>query len=108
MGDQCFKPFEAVCRPDPRAQTIGVIVIPTSAGAFKNDGVLIVDCKPYVKNLVARRANEKPHHGTISFLEHTMEAVLVTALGTDFKFLTSVHLMYLVIHLTNLQFLIIG
>ena len=63
----------------------------------------IVDCKPYVKNLVARRANEKPLHVTIFFLEHTMEAVLVTALGTDFKFLTRVHLMYLVIHLTNLQ-----
>jgi hypothetical protein len=68
---------------------------------------LTVDCKPYVKNLVARRANEKPPHGTISFLEHTMEAVLVIALGTDFKFLTSVHSMYLVIHLTNLQMLVV-
>jgi hypothetical protein len=64
---------------------------------------LTVDCKPWVKNLVAGRANEKPPHGTISFLEHIMEAVLVTALGTDFKFFTSVHLMYLVIHLTDLQ-----
>jgi hypothetical protein len=81
----------------------GVIVIPTSVGAFKNDRFLTVDCKPYVKNLMARRANEKPLHGTISFLEHTMEAVLVTAFGTDFKFFTSVHLMYLVIHLINLQ-----
>jgi hypothetical protein len=51
---------------------------------------------------MARRANEKPLHGTISFLEHTMEAILVTALGTDFKFLASIHLMYLVIHLTDL------
>jgi len=78
-------------------------VNPTSVGVFKKDRFLTVDCKPYVKNLMARRANEKPLHGTISFLEHTMEAVLVIALGTIFKFLTSVHLMYLVIHLTDLQ-----
>ena len=67
------------------------------------DGSLTVDCKPYVKNLVARRANEKPLHGITIFFEHTMETVLVTALGTDFKFLTSVHLMYFVIHLTYLR-----
>jgi hypothetical protein len=52
---------------------------------------------------VAGGANEKPPHGTTLFPEHAMETVLVTTLGTDFKFLTSVHLMYLVIHLTDLQ-----
>jgi len=87
----------------PTVSDTGVIVIPTSVGVFKNDRFLTVDCKPYVKNLMARRANEKPPYGTISFLEHTMEAVLVTALGTGFKLFTNVNLMYFIIHLTNLQ-----
>ena len=67
------------------------------------DGSLTVDCKSHVKNLVARRANEKPSHCTIYFPEHAMEAILITTLGTYFKFFTSVYLMYLVIHLTYLR-----
>ena len=64
---------------------------------------LTIHFKPYIEHLVAGRADEQPPRDITFPLEHAVETVLVTAIGTDFKFLASAHLMYFVIHLTDLQ-----